>query len=174
MNSPAVKDFFDPSKSSINALFLLPDGQKIGFWLTGGAHTINPIERPNAGGMDIGMKLIFPLDASFCKPGAWDYLCDEKGNLDLNRDSVKKRIKDNAYIVATEDEAWLNQDFLPTRALSYIKQLWPNIKNYRYNVNIMDGLNSFDIHPMKNGNEILIPYFLHDGSRMGVLLRRVK
>ena len=173
IDSPQIKDFFDSSNDSVNSMFLLPDGQKIGFWMTGESHIINPLERPRSG-MDIGMKLVFPLNKSLCKPGAWDYLCDKNGNFDLNNIDIKKNIKDNSYIVAEPDGGMLNHDFLTAQAFAYLKSLWPNLKNYYYIVNINDGLNYFNIYPVKNNEEIMILAGGTGKAWFGMLLKRVK
>ena len=171
VNAPYVKEFFNnPSNDFLNSMFLLPDGQKIGFWLTGDGHMISPLQHPRSG-MDIGMKLIFPLDKRLCNSGAWDFLCDKNGNIKPE----KKDPKENSYTIATEGQGMLNPDFLSKQQLAHMKARWPNIKNYSYNINLGDGLFNFDIYPMKNNNDILIAIPLPSkGAWAGVLLKRVK
>ena len=168
-NSPAVKKFLDPLNNTISAMLLLPDGQKISFELTGESQMISPLQHPRSG-MNIGMKLIFPLDKRLCNSGFWKFLCDKNGNFDLE----KSKIKNNSYIITKNDAGMLNPEFLVKRQLAYMKVLWPNIKNYSYNINFNDGTVQFDVYPMRSGDEILIFSVLDDGSSIGLLLKRIK
>jgi hypothetical protein len=152
-----------------NEIFL-PIGQKIAFWLTGDSHGYGEIQRARTG-MDIGMKLVFPIDKNICKLKAWDYLCDESGNFDLD----KAWIKNNAYIVTSSDNGLLSSISMDTEYLAIIKKNWSkNVKKYYYYLNMNAEVRSYDVHPMKNGNEILIFGSSVYGSQFPALLRRVK
>ena len=171
MNSLEVKQFFDSLSGS--RIFQLPDGQKIAFWMTGESHVINPYERPRSG-MDIGMKLVFPLDKRLCKTAGWDYLCDEQGNFKFTDPDIKKNIKDNAYITTNTDEGMLNHNLMSVVELTYMKSHWPNIKNYSYNINLNDGDTDFDVYPMKDNNELLIRGGWSAESEFILILKRIK
>jgi hypothetical protein len=169
INSPEVKDFFKSTNDSINVMFL-PVGQKVNFWLTGSSHGYSPFDRLRTG-MDIGMKLIFPINPRMCEMSAWDYLCDKNKKVNINN---QNGIKDNAYIVTNPDEGLLNHVFPTARELAYVKELWPDVKNYYYNLNMNGETSSYDIYPMKNNNEILFYATWDGGNRFGVLLKRTK
>ena len=171
MNSKAVKMFFDSLSSS--RMFQLPDGQKIAFWMTGESHVINPYEHPRSG-MDIGKKLVFPLDKRLCKTAGWDYLCDEQGSFKFTDPDIKKNIKDNAYITTDTDEGMLNHNLMGAIELAYMKSRWPNVKNYSYDINLNDGDNHFNAYPMKDGNELLIRAGWLDGNDFILILKRIK
>jgi len=148
----------------------LPIGQKVAFWLTGDSHGYSPLQRPRTG-MDIGMKLILPIDKSVCKLSAWNYLCDKNENLKLDGDNIKN----DAYVVTDADDGLLNKEFMGTKELAVIKKNWSkNIKNYFYHLNMNDESRSYDIYPMKNGNEILVFSSWTGVIQFPALLRRVK
>jgi hypothetical protein len=108
MDAPEVKDILNTFNRS-NA-FVLPVGQKIEFWLTGDSHGISPFQRPRSG-MDIGMKLVFPISKDICKLRTWSYLCDKNGNPDLSDEDIKKHIKDNALVITDVGDGMLNTVF---------------------------------------------------------------
>jgi len=148
----------------------LPVGQKIAFWLTGNSHGYGPLQRPRTG-MDIGMKLMLPIDKNICRLQAWHYLCDEHGNLAID----KNHIENNAYIVTDTDRGLLNVTVMRAKDAADFRKNWQqNIKNYSYNLNMNAESRLYEIHPMKNGNEILIFGVWSGGIQFPALLRRVK
>jgi len=148
----------------------LPVGQKVAFWLTGDSHGYGPFQRTRTG-MDIGMKLMLPMDKNICGLKAWDYLCDEHGNLNLD----KNDIEGNAYVVTDESRGLLNVVVMRGKESVDFKKNWrKDAKNYYFNLNMNAESHLYDIHPMKNGNEILIFSFGAGVTRFPALLRRVK
>jgi len=121
--------------------------------------------------MEIGMKLIFPIDNGVCKLNAWDFLCDSSGKVNLNHLINQKGIKDDGYIVTNDSQGLLNTAFMKAKEVVIFKKDWSmNIKSYYYYLDMNGGSHSYSIYPIKNGDEI----FLFGPGGLPALLKRVK
>jgi len=170
MDSPEVKEFFS---SSHNSAIILPVGQIIGFWLTGERTGFITVGR-RVSGYAVGMKLFLPISNDVCNVGAWKYLCNDNGNVDLSDKDLKNDIKGDALVVTDSYQGMLNLGYPLPKSMVFYKKLWPNIKNFFYDLNMNDGGYIYSIFPTKNKDEIIFFAPGKGESWFGVVLRRVK
>jgi len=160
----------------------LPVGQQIGIFVTGERRTYKLFDRSTLSGTSAGMKLIFPLNKNICKSNSvWDFLCNDNGTFNLNDKDIKPNIRYGAYFITGFDGAYEGEDFgllnqvsLNATTLTDFQKIWPDIKNYYYELTISNGYDRYKIYPMNKGNEILLLGYSGKSKLFPELLRRVK